>query len=868
MSNFVFSASSLCSVGRSRVSALLVFCFAVSVLPAFAGKPLDRRRSPRLVAPEVKMAEILAEHFDGGVRIGWRTALERGVLGFRVWRDANGSRIAVNEDLVAASIGKTRDAFLPAGDEYFAYDPFGESGSTYWIESVDASGSRWFGPLSAVDALADPGNESAKIRAFAARQPQPQTERPAIAFEPVSQNAVNALPDLAGDGRAVKIEVRGRGIFRINAATLADFGFEPVRTENLSLFAGGVEQPLKIAPDGSVEFFGVGVDTIQTDANVYWLVSGSDAGRRVAVAVQPFIDNARDGFSRVTVERRDRSMRISGVINGVRENWFGGYVSTTLLSKSVVIRDIASDSGQTATLGIDLQGISSGTHPISVSLNGANIGQFSFTHYNRKEATFQIPLTALFEGSNTISVQSLGSSADYSLLESVRVTYPRRLRAQGDLLEFAHESSSAVKLRGFPTSAVRVFDVTDPQQVTVIYPETRLESDGSYTATIPGTGSPRAMIAIVGDATEIGAGSMVRNKASNLRDPSNEAQFIIISTEAMFKPLYDLRSLRESEGIRTKLVDVEDIFDEFGGGVRSAEAIRDFLAYARQNWAMRPDFVLLAGDSTSDPRNFSGLGGIGVNQVPTMFTDTWNIEAPSDEMLVDLNGDSIGEMSIGRLPAQTREELYQMVEKTMYSRPMATSEVSARGVHFVSDDNLGYNFAAASRNMAASIPSQVAVGFVDRTTQDPAALRADIVGRINSGASIVNFFGHGSITSWTSAGILRNVDAASLFNPKRTPFIVSLACLNGDSTVFGVSGFAESMMKRNQGGALAVWAASGWNGAMEEEMMGRDLYARVFAGMRLGDAVREVKSLYPTIDMRRTFIYYGDPTIRLIDRGN
>lgn len=868
MSNFVFSASGIRSVGRSRVSALLVFCFVLSVLPAFAGKPPDRRQSPRRAAPEIKMAEVSAEHFGSGVRIEWRTALERGVLGFRVWREAGGARVAVNEDLVSGSIGKTRDAILPTGDEYFAYDPFGASGATYWVESVDASGSRWFGPVVAFEALADPGNESAKILAYAARSPQTQTERPAITFEAVPRSAVNAIRDLAGDGRAVKIEVRGRGIFRINATTLADFGFDPIRSDTLSLFAGGVEQPLKIAPDGSVEFFGAGVDTIQTDANVYWLVSGNEIGRRVADVSQPFIESARDGFSRVTVERRDRSMRISSAINGARENWFAGYVSTTLLSKSVTLHDIATDSGQTAAIGVDLQGISSGTHPISVSLNGAVIGQFSFTHYNRKEASFQVPLTALVDGTNTISLQSLGSTADYSLLEAVRVVYPRRLRAQGDRFEFAHESSSAVKLRGFSGSAVRVFDVTDPQQITAIYPETRLESDGSHTATIPGTASPRSMIAIVGDATEIGPGSMVRNKASNLMDPSNEARFIIISTEAMFKPLYDLRSLRESEGISTKLVDVEDVFDEFGNGVRSAEAIRDFLAYARQNWALPPDFVLLAGDSTSDPRNFSGLGGIGVNQVPTMFTDTWNIEAPTDEMLVDFNGDSIGEMSIGRMPAQTREELYQMTEKTMYSRPMQLSEISARGVHFVSDDNLGYNFASASRNMAASIPSQVAVGYVDRTTQDPATLRADIMGRINSGASIVNFFGHGSITSWTSAGILRNVDAAGLFNPKRTPFIVSLACLNGDSTVFGVNGFAESMMKRNQGGALAVWAASGWNGAMEEEMMGRDLYERVFAGMRLGDAVREVKSLYPTVDMRRTFIFYGDPTLRLIDRGN
>jgi hypothetical protein len=98
--------------------------------------------------------------------------------------------------------------------------------------------------------------------------------------------------------------------------------------------------------------------------------------------------------------------------------------------------------------------------------------------------------------------------------------------------------------------------------------------------------------------------------------------------------------------------------------------------------------------------------------------------------------------------------------------------------------------------------------------------------------------------------------------------IVSLACLNGDSTVFGVQGFAEAMMKRNNGGAHTVWAASGWNGAYQEDLMGRDLYPRIFSGMRIGDAVREVKSLYPTVDMRRTFILYGDPSMRFDPASN
>ncbi len=196
---------------------------------------------------------------------------------------------------------------------------------------------------------------------------------------------------------------------------------------------------------------------------------------------------------------------------------------------------------------------------------------------------------------------------------------------------------------------------------------------------------------------------------------------------------------------------------------------------------------------------------------------------------------------------------------------LTLADVANRGVVMVADDNIGYNFAAGSRNFATRIPGSVTPVYIDRTTQDPAALRSEIIGRMNDGAAIVNYFGHASVVGWTSGGILRNVDADSMSSSKKSTFVVALACLNGDFTVFGTKSLAESVMKRDRGGAFAVWAASGWNGAFEEEMMGRDFYQRVFAGMRLGDAIREVKILYPTIDMRRTFILFGDPTQRIVN---
>jgi hypothetical protein len=636
----------------------------------------------------------------------------------------------------------------------------------------------------------------------------------------------------------------------------------------LRLFSGGLEQPIKINDDGSIEFYGIGVDTLQTDANVYWLTSGAAAGQRIPRGSQNYQQSARDSSSRFIVERRERAMRLAGVINGPRENWFGSYVTNTPVSKTLDLRDIAFDSNQTATLGVDLQGFSNIAHAVTVKLNGSVIGNAAFPAFDRKEWTATVPLSLLVEGTNTITLQSTNTVSDYSVTEAFRINYPRRLKAVNDKLEFTHNSNQSVKLRGFSNPVVRVFDVTNRAQVTETIQESQLDPDGTYSVTVNGTSTPKLLIAQADSVQRLSADPLVPNVASDLRNPLNEGRLIVISQRSMIKALYGLRGVREAEGIRTMLVDVDDIYDEFNDGIKSAEAIRSFLQFAKTNWAVKPDYVIFAGDSSCDPRNYSGMAGDDFNRIPTMFTDTWNIEAPTDEMMVDFNGDDIGEIAVGRLPAQDAEELIAMAEKITNFEPVSLQEANARGIHFVSDDYIGYNFALASRNIASRIPGSVSVNYIDRTTQDPVVLRADIVSRINAGAVLLNFFGHGSVTSWTSGGILRNADASSLGNIKRPTFIVALACLNGDNTVFGVTGFAEAMMKRQHGGAFAVWAASAWNGAYEEEFMGRDLYQRVFAGMPLGDAAREVKSLYPTVDMRRTFIFFGDPSLRLVIPAN
>lgn len=863
---------------EKTIAAFLIFSFSLIFLVSHAhaanGKTKSASKITQKFIADVKMDGFQAEAFANITRLTWKTGFEQNVLGFKVWRDENGQRIPVNQELVAGSLLKFGNGVLPAGSEYVFDDRAGSTNVYYHLEAIQVNGqSKWFGPVyprvsfekSPVEA------ESATISRLNASGSREQIDRVVFSAAISKKGAVknvSTLPAatadlLANNPDALKIEVRARGIYRIDPQALAEMGYGNVTVGNWRLFCNGVEQPLAVNADGSMEFFGQGVDTIQTDANIYWLTPDSAGGTRINRVTQNFQQSAQYGWSLVTAERKDKNIRISKVLNGARENWFGVGVNHVPATQTLSLNDIALNSGQTATVGVDLQGITVTTHQVTVLLNGFSIGQITLGALDRIEWTANVPLSRLVEGDNVLTLQSSGSS-DVSVTEAVRITYPRSMKARNDRLDFSVAAHASVKLKGFTSPQIRVFDVTNPAQIVEYAPESRQETDGTYTVTIASSQSVRLMMAQTDSVQSFSATPLITNNPSDLRNAQNAAKFVVIAPFEYRKMLNDLLLVRNARGVPTIFVDVQDIYDEFNNGLRSAEAIRSFLQYAKQNWSVKPDFAMFVGDASVDPRNYSGQGGYGSNQVPTMFTDTWNMETVSDEMMADFDDDGVGEIAIGRLPAKNEVELEAMIEKTILAEPIPAQEISDRGVHFVSDALIGYDFAAGSRNMATFIPSNIAVNYMDAAGQDPLVMREGIVNRIGSGAAIVNYFGHASISSWTSSQIFRTADAAILAGSKKTTFMAMIDCLNGDFAETNIDGLAEAVMKKFRGGAHTVWASSGWNAAFDQEWMTRDFYKKAFTGMPLGEAARQTKMLHPVMDQRRTYVFFGDPTQPLV----
>src|SRR6266700_5058013 len=148
------------------------------------------------------------------------------------------------------------------------------------------------------------------------------------------------------------------------------------------------------------------------------------------------------------------------------------------------------------------------------------------------------------------------------------------------------------------------------------------------------------------------------------------------------------------------------------------------------------------------------------------------------------------------------------------------------------------------------------------------AARQNLLAGINGGQLLVNYNGHGAVEIWGS-GLFDDAAASSLTNGSKLPVFVAMNCLNGFFHDVYTESLAEALMLARNGGAVAVWASSGLTAPDPQFQMDQTLVKTLFAqpSITLGDAVLFAKSGIADQDVRKTFILFGDPLMRLKTPG-
>ena len=292
--------------------------------------------------------------------------------------------------------------------------------------------------------------------------------------------------------------------------------------------------------------------------------------------------------------------------------------------------------------------------------------------------------------------------------------------------------------------------------------------------------------------------SIEANQPSAWHKRAKGADLVIIAHRDFLDQIEPLKALRQAQGLAVALIDVEDLYDEFNFGVKSPQAIKDFLALTRANRKASPRFVLLVGDASFDPKNYLGFGDFDF--VPTKLVETTYLKTASDDWFVDFNGDSLPDIAMGRLPVRTAEEAATVISKIINYEQGAGN--STRNTLLVADRNDGFDFEGASEQLETLLPASLVVQKIFRNDfASDADARSTLITSLNQGSLLVNYVGHGSVE--IMRGMFSSDDARSLTNGSRLPFIVSMTCLNGFFHDVYTESLAEALLKAEQGGAAS-----------------------------------------------------------------
>ncbi len=771
----------------------------------------------------------------------------------------------------------------------------------------------------------EPFLDKVLLNAEAARQfrssaaPLGALPAPSIAGEKAAEGA--RAPAIAGESApgsaqglplvgvpAYKVLVNRTGVYRLTYASLQSAGLpvDMLDPRTFRLFDGGYggaevalwvvgEDDGRFDASDEVRFYGRAVDTIYTDTNVYWLTYGEGEGLRMANrSGAPTGDGLLPDHFRDTIRVEQNLLYSSGApMAAGADHWYWNYVRSANHvpasgSYTFSLPPLAS-STYTATFSYLLYSASSSPtanpdHHLQMSINYRLIYDHTWDGLVLLSGMIDIPQSYLSIGINTITLTVPGdteATIDLIYVNWFKIAYHRTHDAQGQYFEFTQDASGVWEyhLTNVAASDPLIFDITTPQQPVLITGAAVQANGSTFDVQFEDSVAEPRAYAVVTSGQMLTPLSIALDTPSNWRSSSYGADYLIITHASFADAVQPLAAHRASQGLRVQTVDVQDIYDEFNGGLMSAQAIRDFLAYTYANWQLpAPTYVLLVGDGAYDMRNYLRFGTPTYIPPYLEFVDPWLGETASDNRFVTIVGsDTLPDMAIGRLPVNSVDEATNLVNKILtYETTPPSGDWTSKAL-FVSDNipDAAGNFYLLSDQASYHVPSSYTIGKVyygqTHTTVD--ATRAAIVNAINDGQMFVNYVGHGSITGWASEKIFRRDNEVLLLtNGGKLPIMLPMTCYEGyfHHPDPAITSLEEALIRRDGGGSVAGWASSGLGIAHGHDYLNRAFFDALYCdGVdRLGLATIAGKLyLYNSTvayrDLVDTFNLLGDPALRL-----
>ncbi|MEM6793675.1 MAG: C25 family cysteine peptidase [Acidobacteriota bacterium] len=806
----------------------------------------------------------------GGVVLEWQTRSEVATVGFDVYRHSLDDRGA--ETGPPRRVGDRRHVGLlsaPQGGVYRLLDPEAPdegafSGARYSIVEIDRSGARQtHGPfdLEVEQGLEPPAAGPRKNRAFEsarrrgpalleagllkldllepeavsaaawAASPEALRELESRSLEALSPS-VDPETSLARSAR-VKILASERGPTWTSAADLAGAStleLAEVRRLLASHGAALTHRGLPVAwrpeRDGLL-FFATRSESLLTRDSVYMLELGA---RGVPFAsASSGVGGARPAPPSFPARRQIEQDVFAATAFGPRpesDYWFwktvvSGHPTLGVQSFELAAPGLAAGS---STLEVLLQSaVTSGVrgeHRARVRLQGVELGVAEWSGIATHSAVFEVPSGLLRQAGNALEIEGeLPDGVSFSgyFIDGFELRYPRSYRLEEGSLEVSGVEGE-VRVAVPRRTAVSVYEILEVHRPSRVE-DARVVVTGAA-AEVRFTARPGARY-WVGTAEAASAPREIRPVAPfALSGRQAGADYLVIAHRSLEAAARGLVERSAARGRTGRVIGVERVYDEFAHGFPDPLAIRALLRRAQQGWAQPPRYVALVGSGSFDYRN---LLGSGLPLLPPPMVLTRGGLFASDQPLADLDGDGAPDLALGRIPASSAAELEAYVAKLEAYEESSPVDWQNRWLRIADRPSGGGDFAADSADLAGALPAGIETIEIAMGSQALPDVQGELLDAWRRGAGVVHYFGHGGLDRLSGEGLLTTAEAAGLDQAPRLPVVFALTCAVNRFALPGFRSLGETLVLDADGGAAAVFSATGLSEHPEARVLSRFL---------------------------------------------
>ena len=375
----------------------------------------------------------------------------------------------------------------------------------------------------------------------------------------------------------------------------------------------------------------------------------------------------------------------------------------------------------------------------------------------------------------------------------------------------------------------------------------------------------------------------------------SEADMLILTVPLFFEQAQALADYHaERDGMRSVVVDVNEVYNEFSTGVHDPTGIRDFVRMVYQRSSGRLKYLTLFGKASMDYRNITGNGFDYVPCYESLDNPAFELTFGTDDYFGLMDEDE-GEnakgrvdIGVGRLPVVSVAEAETMMRKIRHYDDLANTYGEWKLDYLLLSDSEKSSYVndnEAVGNILDTMcpplnPTKVYCGAYPKVyTASGFAIpsaNADLMSAIRKGVSVMSYTGHGGVRGLSEAKVFTNADIASLDNYDKMPFVYTATCEFTKYDEPGLVSAGELLMLNPVGGSVALFSAcrptySHHNTRQTKALM-KYLTQRDESGlpMRFGDIVRKAKSdsfnyetSNPKENLNIRYLLLGDPALRL-----